>query len=122
LFAKRSYHPTTVAQICTRAGMATGGFYAHFGSKAEIYAAVVRQISADIGRRAGSVVMDLTWATIRSSRYSRYADLLFCVSGRADLRTNLILVVNSAESVLPTPGDPAPAATCHRYARFIPYI
>jgi hypothetical protein len=46
------------AQICTRAGMATGGFYAHFGSKAEIYAAVVRQISADIGRRAGSVVMD----------------------------------------------------------------
>jgi hypothetical protein len=33
-----------------------------------------------------------------------------------------ILVVNSAESALPAPGDPEPAATCHRYARFIPYI
>jgi len=37
-----------VAGICARAGIATGSFYAHFGSKAEIFAAVVRQINADL--------------------------------------------------------------------------
>jgi len=48
LFAERSYRQTTVAQICARAGIATGSFYAHFGSKAEIFAAVVRRINADL--------------------------------------------------------------------------
>src|SRR6266478_823245 len=38
----------TVAGICARAGIATGSFYAHFSSKAEIFAAVVRQINADL--------------------------------------------------------------------------
>jgi AcrR family transcriptional regulator len=48
LFAERSYRQTTVAQICARAGIATGSFYAHFRSKAEIFAAVVRQINSDL--------------------------------------------------------------------------
>ena len=37
-----------MADICARAGIATGSFYAHFGSKADIFAAVVRQINADL--------------------------------------------------------------------------
>jgi AcrR family transcriptional regulator len=37
-----------VADICARAGMATGSFYSYFGSKAEIFAAVVRAINADL--------------------------------------------------------------------------
>jgi AcrR family transcriptional regulator len=48
LFGERSYRRATVAGICARAGIATGSFYAHFGSKAEIFAAVVRQINADL--------------------------------------------------------------------------
>ena len=48
LFAERSYRQATVAEICARAGIATGSFYAHFGSKAEIFAAVVRGINADL--------------------------------------------------------------------------
>ncbi len=48
LFGERSYQKTTVAGICARAGMATGSFYAHYGSKAEIFAAVVRGINADL--------------------------------------------------------------------------
>src|ERR1700727_3069806 len=48
LFGERSYHQTTVADICARAGMATGSFYFYFGSKAEIFAAVVRAINADL--------------------------------------------------------------------------
>jgi AcrR family transcriptional regulator len=48
LFGERSYRQTTVAEICARAGIATGSFYAHFRSKPEIFAAVVRRINADL--------------------------------------------------------------------------
>src|SRR5438876_10945580 len=48
LFGERSYHRTTVADICARAGMATGSFYSYYGSKAEIFAAVVRGINNDL--------------------------------------------------------------------------
>ena len=48
LFGERSYRRTTVAEICARAGMATGSFYAHFASKSDIFAAVIRQINADL--------------------------------------------------------------------------
>jgi AcrR family transcriptional regulator len=37
-----------VAQICARAGIATGSFYAHFRSKTEIFTTVVRGINADL--------------------------------------------------------------------------
>jgi AcrR family transcriptional regulator len=50
LFGEHSYHRTTVADICARAGMATGSFYSYYGSKAEIFAAVVRAINADLRR------------------------------------------------------------------------
>ena len=48
LFGERSYHRTTVAGICARAGMATGSFYSYYQSKAEIFAAVVRAINDDL--------------------------------------------------------------------------
>jgi AcrR family transcriptional regulator len=48
LFGERSYHRTTVADICARAGMATGSFYSYYQSKAEIFAAVVRGINDDL--------------------------------------------------------------------------
>jgi AcrR family transcriptional regulator len=57
LFGERSYRRTSVADICARAGIATGSFYAHFGSKADIFAAVVRQINADL-RAAMSAALD----------------------------------------------------------------
>jgi AcrR family transcriptional regulator len=48
LFGERSYRRTSVADICAAAGIATGSFYAHFGSKAEIFTAVIRRINADL--------------------------------------------------------------------------
>jgi AcrR family transcriptional regulator len=47
LFGERSYRRTSVADICAAAGIATGSFYAHFASKAEIFTAVIRRINAD---------------------------------------------------------------------------
>ena len=51
LFGEHSYRRTSVADICAQAGIATGSFYAHFRSKSDIFAAVVRRINADL--RAG---------------------------------------------------------------------
>ena len=48
LFGERSFRKTTVADICAKAGIATGSFYAHFSSKAEIFAAVIRGINDDL--------------------------------------------------------------------------
>jgi AcrR family transcriptional regulator len=56
LFGERSYGRTTVADICARAGMATGSFYAYFDSKAEIFAAVVRTINRDLRRAMAKAV------------------------------------------------------------------
>ena len=59
LFGERSYTRTAVADICARAGMATGSFYAYYGSKAEIFAAVVRGINADL-RNAMKAALEKT--------------------------------------------------------------
>jgi AcrR family transcriptional regulator len=56
LFGEHSYRRTTVADICAAAGIATGSFYAHFGSKADIFAAVIRRINADLRQAMASAL------------------------------------------------------------------
>jgi AcrR family transcriptional regulator len=78
LFGERSYHRTTVADICARAGMATGSFYSYYGSKAEIFAAVVRAINTDI-RQAMKVALEQVGDDQRSrerASFRAYFDLL----------------------------------------------
>ncbi|HLK00667.1 MAG TPA: TetR/AcrR family transcriptional regulator, partial [Streptosporangiaceae bacterium] len=65
LFGARNYHKTTVADICAKAGIATGSFYAHYGSKQDIFAAVVRGINSDL-RTAMRKAVDQNGATQRS--------------------------------------------------------
>jgi AcrR family transcriptional regulator len=78
LFGERSYHRTTVADICARAGMATGSFYSYYASKAEIFAAVVRAINADL-RRAMKAALEHAGKDQRSrerASFRAYFDLL----------------------------------------------
>ena len=58
LFGERSYRRTSVAGICARAGIATGSFYAHYKSKADIFAAVVRRINADLRAAMSAALAD----------------------------------------------------------------
>jgi AcrR family transcriptional regulator len=58
LFGERSYRRTSVADICARAGIATGSFYAHYSSKIDIFAAVVRRINADLRAAMGAALAD----------------------------------------------------------------
>src|SRR6266516_5180059 len=73
VFGERTYRGSTVADICARAGIATGSFYAHFDSKAEIFSAVVRQINEDLRQAiraaieaAGDGQRDLERASFRA--------------------------------------------------------
>jgi AcrR family transcriptional regulator len=78
LFGEHSYHRTTVADICARAGMATGSFYSYYGSKAEIFAAVVRAINTDL-RRAMKAALEHTDGNQRNrerASFRAYFDLL----------------------------------------------
>ena len=78
LFGQRSYHRTTVADICARAGMATGSFYSYYQSKAEIFAAVVRAINTDL-RRAMKEALEHTGGGQRNAErasFRAYFDLL----------------------------------------------
>jgi AcrR family transcriptional regulator len=78
LFGERSYHRTTVADICARAGMATGSFYSYYGSKAEIFAAVVRAINTDL-RQAMKAALEHAGTSQRSrerASFRAYFDLL----------------------------------------------
>ena len=78
LFGERSYHRTTVADICARAGMATGSFYSYYESKAEIFAAVVRAINTDL-RHAMREALDHTDGGQRNrerAAFRAYFDML----------------------------------------------
>src|SRR3984957_16627395 len=81
LFGQRSYGRTAVADICARAGMATGSFYAYFDSKAEIFAAVVRAINADL-RMAIKAAMEQTDDGQRSRERASFRAFFEMVSKR----------------------------------------
>jgi AcrR family transcriptional regulator len=78
LFGEHSYHRTTVAEICARAGMATGSFYSYYESKAEIFAAVVRAINTDLRRAMKEVLEDTDGGQRNRERASfrAYFDML----------------------------------------------
>jgi AcrR family transcriptional regulator len=43
LFLDQGYHATSMRQIATKAGLALGGIYNHFGSKEEIFSAIIAE-------------------------------------------------------------------------------
>src|SRR5579859_3730262 len=78
LFGERSYHRTTVADICSRAGMATGSFYSYYESKAAIFAAVVRAINTEL-RQATKTALEHTEGGQRNrerASFRAYFDML----------------------------------------------
>ena len=78
LFGERSYQRTSVAVICARAGMATGSFYAHFASKSEIFAAVVRRLNEDLrtAMRAAIVQAGTSQRDIERASFGAFFDML----------------------------------------------
>ncbi len=79
LFGEHSYRRTSIADICAAAGMATGSFYAHFASKADIFSSVIRRINDDL-RSAMAVALRDSGASDQRSReraaFRAYFDLM----------------------------------------------
>ena len=79
LFGERSYRRTSVADICAAAGIATGSFYAHFASKADIFISVIRRINTDT-RAAMAAALSATAADNQRDReraaFRAYFDLM----------------------------------------------
>jgi AcrR family transcriptional regulator len=96
LFGERSYWRTTVADICARAGIATGSFYAHFDSKAAIFTAVVRQINEDL-RKAIRAAIETAGPTQRDRERASFRAFFTLLSKRPWIDR----IVREAEFVAP---------------------
>ncbi|RPF72270.1 TetR/AcrR family transcriptional regulator [Aurantiacibacter spongiae] len=51
-FGEKGFHDTSISGITARAGTALGNFYNYFGSKEELFRALVQDMSARVGERA----------------------------------------------------------------------
>ncbi len=96
VFGERTYRGSTVADICARAGIATGSFYAHFDSKAEIFTAVVRRLSADAraAMRAAIEQTDGGQRAVERAAFRAFFDVL-------SRRPWIYRIVREAEFVIP---------------------
>lgn len=55
-FGEKGFHESSIVGITARAGVALGSFYTYFESKDAIFRALVRDMSAQVGLKAGEAV------------------------------------------------------------------
>ncbi len=96
LFGEQSYRRTSVALICATAGIATGSFYAHFRSKADIFTAVIRRINSDL-RAAMSEAIENTDGSQRSLERACFRAYFDMMSSRPWVHR----IVREAEFIAP---------------------
>lgn len=96
LFAEKSYHNTTVADIATRAGLATGSVYRYFESKRDILVAVVRVINEDVRHAIRDAIeeTDGSQGEVERAGFDAFFDLM-------SKRPGVYRVVREAEFVAP---------------------
>ncbi len=96
LFAEKSYHNTTVADIATRAGLATGSVYRYFESKRDILVAVVRAINEDVRHAMRDAIeeTDGSQGEVERAGFDAFFDLM-------SKRPGAYRVVREAEFVAP---------------------
>jgi len=75
-FGEKGFHEGSISGITRRAGVALGSFYTYFESKDEIFRALVRDMSARVGKRAGEAIA-CTTDTLSGERAALKAFLEF---------------------------------------------
>ena len=60
LFAERGFHPTSVAEICTRIEAGKGVFYWYFSSKEELFLEILRDAQRDLRRRQHADISEIS--------------------------------------------------------------
>ena len=61
-FAEKGFHEASISSITRAAGTALGSFYTYFNSKDEIFRALVRDMSHQVGRHASKAIGEETGA------------------------------------------------------------
>jgi AcrR family transcriptional regulator len=112
IFGERTYRGSTVAGICARAGIATGSFYAHYGSKGDLFAAVVRRISAD-ARATMRAAIEQTDGSQRAVERAAFRAFFEMLSGRPWIYR----IVRESEFVVPGLFQEYYEGLARRYAR-----
>lgn len=75
-FGEKGFHEGSISGITRRAGVALGSFYTYFTSKDEIFRALVRDMSAQVGARAGAALAKAP-DTLTGERAALFAFLQF---------------------------------------------
>lgn len=57
-FGEKGFHDSSIVSITGRAGVALGSFYTYFDSKDALFRALVREMSAQVGRHAAASMRD----------------------------------------------------------------
>ncbi|HUK71064.1 MAG TPA: TetR/AcrR family transcriptional regulator [Streptosporangiaceae bacterium] len=112
IFGERTYRGSTVADVCARAGIATGSFYAHYGSKSELFSAVVLRINADAraAMRAAIEQTDGTQRAVERAAFRAFFDML-------SERPWIYRIVRESEFVVPGLFQDYYQSLTRRYAR-----
>ncbi len=112
IFGERTYRGSTVAGICARAGIATGSFYAHYGSKGDLFAAVVRRISVDAraAMRAAIEQADGSQRAVERAAFRAFFEML-------SERPWIYRIVRESEFVMPGLFQEYHESLARRFAR-----
>jgi AcrR family transcriptional regulator len=57
-FGEKGFYESSIVGITSRAGVALGSFYTYFDSKDAIFRALVRDMSAQVGRHAAAAMRE----------------------------------------------------------------
>jgi AcrR family transcriptional regulator len=94
-FGTRGFHDTSIVAITSRAGVALGSFYTYFSSKDELFRALVRDMSTQVGA-VGAVASADSETTLDGERA-----VLASFIGFARAHQELYRIIDEAEFVDP---------------------
>ncbi|NBC37393.1 TetR family transcriptional regulator [Novosphingobium sp. FSY-8] len=90
-FAESGFHDASISGITRRAGTALGSFYTYFDSKDAIFAALVRDMSAQVAKAAAAKI------TPGSSGITREGEALAAFLGFAREHKEIYRIIDEAE-------------------------
>lgn len=94
-FGEKGFHEASISGITRRAGTALGSFYTYFDSKDEIFRALVRHMSREVGRHAAAAMGEAE-AALERERLALQGFLSF-----ASQHKEIYRIIDEAEFVDP---------------------
>ncbi|MBE5073833.1 TetR/AcrR family transcriptional regulator [Erythrobacteraceae bacterium E2-1 Yellow Sea] len=94
-FGEKGFHESSIVSITGRAGVALGSFYTYFGSKDELFQALVRDMSGSVRDAVAPVIRDC------GPELEREASAFRAFLGFASEHKEIYRIIDEAEFVAP---------------------